>query len=239
MAGIVGSRPDEETRLPVRSDRALAALPATAGAQALLGLAADRPPTVPQTVTTPTKAPTSQLGDGGLNTAETIGLVRLRHRTDRRDRGDHRHRRTPQGTGRRPEDLGGETASLHRHRQIKATAPGEGPRGQGAAQEEPPARAEASARREDQRRRDRAPAGDLDAVGLARDVAQTAVADQRRRSAAVEVDRRLRRRAPTSSVDELGDRQSAVAGPSARRTRRRAACRRRSRPAPRADAARR
>ncbi len=98
---------------------ALCAWPAAAGAQGLLNTPQIAPPTVPQPTQTVTKAPTSN-GDGGLNTAETIGLfafgIGLIVVIAIIIVGDARSK-APVAA---PEDLGGETASLHRHRQVKA-----------------------------------------------------------------------------------------------------------------------
>jgi hypothetical protein len=97
---------------------ALCAWPVAAGAQGLLNSPQIAPPTVPQTQTV-TKAPTSN-GGGGLNTAETIGLfafgigliavIAVIIVSDARSKAPVAEQ----------EDLGGETASLHRHRQVKA-----------------------------------------------------------------------------------------------------------------------
>ncbi len=97
-----------------------AALPASAGAQGLLGSPQIGSPTPTQTVTTPATSPASQVpGSGGLSATETIGIlafgiglivvIAVIILTDAR-------RKAPVAE---QEELGGETASLHRHRQIK------------------------------------------------------------------------------------------------------------------------
>ena len=98
---------------------ALGAWPAAAGAQGLLNTPQIAPPTVPATPTqTVVKPPSS--GGGGLNTAETIGIfafgIGLIAVIAIIIMGDAR-RKAPVAA---QEELGGETASLHRHRQVKA-----------------------------------------------------------------------------------------------------------------------
>jgi hypothetical protein len=98
-----------------------AAMPATAGAQGLLGTPQIGTPTTP-TVTTPATTNQSQVpgSGGGLTSTETLGIlafgialivvIAVIILTDAR-------RRAPVAE---TEEFDGETPSLHRHRQIKA-----------------------------------------------------------------------------------------------------------------------